>query len=52
MGLVDIASVLKGSWLIGGDFNEVLKARDNSGVTELIVIGVTIFGIALIIISL
>ncbi|XP_019251211.1 PREDICTED: uncharacterized protein LOC109230139 [Nicotiana attenuata] len=26
-----MASICKGSWLVGGDFNEVLKARDKHG---------------------
>lgn len=26
--LVDIASIFKDSWLVGGDFNEILKSRD------------------------
>lgn len=29
--LVDIASVFKGNWLVRGDFNEVLKAKDKFG---------------------
>lgn len=29
--LEDMASVYKGSWLVGSDLNEVLKARDKFG---------------------
>ncbi|XP_075091723.1 uncharacterized protein LOC142171904 [Nicotiana tabacum] len=29
--LVDIAFVFKGGWLVGGDFNEVLKSKDKFG---------------------